>query len=596
MNNIRNFAIIAHIDHGKSTLADRFIELCKNISRDKIKSQTLDTMDLEREKGITIKAQCLTLKYKLDEQEYTLNLIDTPGHIDFSYEVSRALAACDGVILLIDITQGIEAQTLSHYTNALNENLEIIVALNKIDIKNHNILQLKNEIENTLNIDQDTFIEISAKTGYGVKNLITSIIKNIPAPKGHNDNKLKALIIDSWFNTYVGITCIINIKDGIISKNDKIIVMSTNKIYKVHDLGIFVPEKKTKNFLKTGETGFIIIGSKELNEIRTGDTITLFSDPALSPLSGLKTIQPKIFATIYPSSSDQFEDLKIALSKLILNDSSLTYTLQQSNIFGFGFKCGFLGLLHMEITQERLEREYNLSIIITPPNVMYKLILKDNSEKYINTVSDIPQSNLIKELQEPIALVTILAPNTYTSDVITLCNEARGSQKKIDYKTTNVLINYEIPMSELIFNFFPKLQTISNGFASFDYVFLKYQKSDLTKVNILINDKKIDALEFILHKNDSYQKSKAIIHKMEKIIPQQLFEIKIQAAIEKKIIAKTTIKALKKNVLSKCYGGDISRKKKLLKKQKEGKKRLKKIGNVEIPQNAFLSIMNIEKK
>lgn len=596
MNNIRNFAIIAHIDHGKSTLADRFIEICKNISRDKIKNQTLDTMDLEREKGITIKAQCLTLKYNLENVDYTLNLIDTPGHIDFCYEVSRALAACEGVVLLIDSTQGIEAQTLSHYHQALNEKLKIIIALNKIDIKNNNITQLKNEIENTLNINKNTFLEISAKTGQGVKDLIKSIIINIPPPQGNKNTELKALIIDSWFNTYVGITCIINIKNGIINKNDKITIMSTNKTYKVHNLGIFVPEKEFKNFLSTGETGFIIIGTKELNDIKTGDTITLTSHPANNPLPGLKTIKPKIFATIYPSNSDMFEDLKIALSKLILNDSSLVYTLQQSNIFGFGFKCGFLGLLHMEITQERLEREYNLSIIITPPTVMYKLILKDNTEKYINTVSDIPKTMFIKEIHEPIAYVAIFAPNVYTNEIITLCNEARGTQKTINYKTTHIAINYEIPMSELIFNFFPKLQTISNGFASFDYTFLKYQKSDLIKINILINDKKIDALEFIVHKNDSYQKSKIIINKMEKIIPQQLFEIKIQATIEKKVIAKTIIKALKKNVLSKCYGGDISRKKKLLKKQKEGKKRLKKIGNVEIPQNAFLSIMNIEKK
>ena len=593
--NIRNFSIIAHIDHGKSTLADRFIEICKNLKKNKIKNQTLDSMDLEREKGITIKSQCLTLNYTLNKNVYTLNLIDTPGHNDFSYEVSRALEACDGVILLIDATQGIEAQTLSNYNKAIEKKLTVITAINKIDLNRSNIKQLKENIHSTIKMKYKKIIEISAKTGEGIETLIKTIIKEIPQPSGKKNEKLEAIIIDSWFNNYLGITCLISIKKGIIKKNDVITLLSTKKIYTVKNIGIFKPEKIQKTLLIAGEIGFITTGCKNSNEIKVGDLITLSSDPILKKSQKIFKLKPRVFACIYPSITNEFEILNQALSKLSLNDSSLIYTTQKSNVLGFGFKCGFLGLLHLEITQERLEREYNIQIIITPPNVTFKIIQKNDEEIYINTPSDMPNNNIIKEIQEPIALVTILAPKKYIGNIIILCNEKRGIQNEIKYKNEQTIIKYYIPINELIFNFFNKLQSISNGFASFDYEFYKYIKANLKKLNIRINDKKIDALEFIIHKTQCYKKGKELIEKLGKIIPKQMFEIKIQATMEKKILAKKVIKAIKKNVLAKCYGGDISRKKKLLKKQKIGKKRLKNIGNIEIPQNAFLSIMNIEK-
>ena len=596
MTNIRNFSVIAHIDHGKSTLADRFIEICKKLDRTEIKNQTLDSMDLEREKGITIKSQCLTLNYELNNKTYILNLIDTPGHSDFSHEVSRALEACDGVILLIDVTQGIEAQTISNYNKAVSKNLNVIIALNKIDLNISNIDKIKNDITSTIKIKYDKILEISAKTGHGVDKLIKTIIEDIPSPKGSNNKQLEALIIDSWFNNYQGITCLINIKNGTLNKNDKIMMLSTNKIYKINELGIFTPEKKHTESLNVGEIGFITMGCKVSNEIKVGDVITLQSDPTCNKIQEQINIKPKVFACIYPAIPEEFEKLKQALSKLSLNDSSLNYTIQKSNIFGFGFKCGFLGLLHLEITQERLEREYLLQIIITPPNVMFKIIQHDNTKHYINAPSEMPELSKIREIQEPIALVTILTPPKYIGNILTLCNDSRGVQKDLIYKLECIILTYYIPMNELIYSFFNELQTLSNGFASLDYVFHEYKKSDLIKLNILINEKKVDALEFIIHKSESYSKGLALIKKMKDIIPKQLFEVKIQAAIERKIIAKTVVKALRKNVLAKCYGGDISRKKKLLKKQKQGKKRLKKIGNVDIPQNAFLSIMNINKK
>jgi len=589
--NIRNFAIIAHIDHGKSTLADRFIEICQNLKKNEIKNQMLDSMDLEREKGITIKSQCLTLNYKLNDENYTLNLIDTPGHSDFSYEVSRALEACDGVILLIDATQGIEAQTLSNYQKALEKNLYTIIALNKIDLNIPDITKIKNDITTILN--EKNIIEISAKTGYGVKNLIKTLITKIPKPNGSQDDKLEVLIIDSWFNNYLGVTCLINVKNGIIQKNDKIITISTNKIHKISQLGIFNPKKIYKNSLSSGEIGFITLGCKNINEIQVGDTITLHSNPLTKQITKLKKITPRIFANIFPLTTEKFGNLKDALEKLSLNDSSIEYSPQKSNIFGFGFKCGFLGLLHLDITKERLEREYNLKTIITPPNVVFKIIKKDNTEKYINTPSELDNIHNLKEIQEPIALVTILVPPEYIGKIITLCNEKKGIQITLNYHKTKTTIIYHIPLNEIIFNFFDKLQTTSNGLASMDYKLITYTKSNLTKLNILINDKRIDMLEFIIHKDESYKKGKELIDKLKNIIPKQLFEIKIQAAIENKIIARTTIKALKKDVLSKCYGGDITRKKKLLKKQKIGKKRLKKNSNIDIPKNIFAKIIDI---
>lgn len=596
MKNIINFSIIAHINHGKSTLADRLIEITKNLKINSLKNQSLDTMDLEREKGITIKSQCATLKYKFNNKEYILNLIDTPGHTDFGYEVSRALSACECAILLIDVNQGIEAQTISNYKKALNQNIDIIIALNKIDIAKIDIEKQKQNITELLKIDKDKIVEISAKTGLGIKNLIEKIITHIKPVKTNISEKLQALIIDSWFDNYSGITCLIKIKNGKIEKDDKIITLNTKETYKVIEVGVFTPEKECKNELTSGEIGFININCKDPKKINIGDTITSFINPSYTKLENFKKITPRVYASIYPTETENLENLKTSLAKLTLNDSSLEYELQKSSIFGIGFKCGFLGLLHLEIIQERLEREYNLKIIITPPHVTYKIIFKNNIEKFINNPSDIPDNNLIKEIHEPIVLTNIIAPLQYTGKILELCTENRCEKITTTYLTNTVSIESEMPLSEIIFNFFNKLQTITNGFSSMDYTETKYKKSDLVKISILLNDKKLDILDFIAHKINSYYIGKNLIEKLSKIIPKHLFDIKIQASIDKKIIAKTSIKGLKKNVLSKCYGGDISRKKKLLEKQKLGKKRMKKFGNIEIPQNAFFAMLDISKK
>ncbi|HIH2763248.1 MAG TPA: translation elongation factor 4 [Candidatus Azoamicus sp.] len=593
MKNIKNISIVAHINHGKSTLATRLTEICKKIKKNTLNEQLLDSMDLEKERGITIKAQCLTLTYEFNEIIYTLNIIDTPGHIDFSFEVNRSLIACQGIVLLIDITKGIQAQTLSNYKKALDNNLKTLIAINKIDVIDHGLDELKNEIVSIFNVKKVDIIEISAKTGYGVENLIKRVITTINDPEGLESTELEAIIIDAWFNQYTGINCLINIKNGIISKNDKILMISSKKIFKVIELGIFCPEKISKDNLKAGDIGFIIFGCKNLNEIKIGDTITHLFNQTKNTIHEIKKINPSVYASIYPIISDNFTELKTSIEKLSLNDSSFEYTIQNSNVFGFGFKCGFLGILHMEIIQERLEREYNQTIIITPPSVIFEVIYKNDKKAYINNPNDITDISQIKEMREPIAIVRIITQIKYLGKVTELCNNSRGKIKEINTRYEDTIIEYEIPLNEIIFNFFKKLQNITSGFCSFDYEFLDYKTSNLTTLAIMINNKKIDALEFIIHKDNAYKTAKNIIEKMEKIIQKQLFEIKIQAVVGKKIIAKSSIKALKKNVLAKCYGGDISRKKKLIKKQKEGKKRLKKIGNIEIPQNAFLSIMNI---
>ncbi|HIH2762932.1 MAG TPA: translation elongation factor 4 [Candidatus Azoamicus sp.] len=596
MKNIINFSIIAHINHGKSTLADRIIEITKNLKINSLKNQSLDTMELEREKGITIKSQCVTLKYKLNEKEYILNLIDTPGHTDFGYEVSRALSACECAILLIDINQGIEAQTISNYKKALNENINIILALNKIDIAKVDIEKQKQNIINLLKIEKNKIVEISAKNGLGVKILIEKLIKNTPIIKERNSKALQALIIDSWFNNYSGITCLIKVENGKITKDEKIITLTNNDTHKITELGILTPEKENKNELTAGEIGFININCKDPYKINIGDTITSFTNPSKIKLKNFKKIPARVYASIYPTEAEDLDNLKISLSKLSLNDSALEYEIQKSSLFGIGFKCGFLGLLHLEIIQERLEREYNLKIIITPPNVTYKIVLKNNDEKYINNPSDMPDNNLIKEIYEPMALTTIITPLNYAGRVLDLCTENRCEKINTTYLNDTISIESELPLSEIIFNFFSKLQTLTNGFSSMDYTDIKYKKSDLVKINILLNDKKIDVLEFITHKTTSYNVGKNLIEKLSKIIPKHLFDIKIQAAIDKKIIAKTSIKGLKKNVIAKCYGGDISRKRKLIEKQKLGKKRMKKFGNIEIPQNAFFAMLDISKK
>lgn len=596
MKNIINFSIIAHINHGKSTLADRLIEVCKNLKINSIKNQILDSMDLEREKGITIKSQCVTLKYTYNEKTYILNLIDTPGHTDFSYEVNRALSVCNGAILLIDINQGIEAQTISNYKKAINNNLTIIIGLNKIDIAKKDITEQKELIYETLNIEKENIIEISAKNGYGVKNLIEKIIEKIPQTEVKEKKFLTAIIIDSWFDNYVGITCLINIIDGVVKKNEKIIIVNTNNTYKINDLGIFTPEKEYKNELTSGDIGFINISCKDPQQIKIGDTITKVDNPEKIKLDIIKKIKPRVYACIYPIEANDFENLKNSLSKLALNDSSIEYYIQKSTIFGLGFKCGFLGILHLEIIQERLEREYNLKIIITPPNVIYQIIQKDNCEKIITNPAELPDLNKIKEIKEPFTKITIVTHTQYLGKVIDLCKEHRCETINIEHQKKNSIITSDIPLAEIIFNFFSKLQIITNGYSSLDFSEIIYKKSNLTKINIIINDKKIDILEFIVHKDNAYKNGKFLIEKLSEEIPKHMFDIKIQAAIENKIIARVSIKGLKKNVLSKCYGGDISRKKKLIEKQKLGKQRMKKFGNIEIPQRAFFSLLEINKK
>lgn len=591
-SNIRNFSIIAHIDHGKSTLADRFIEICKNLKKNEIKNQMLDSMDIEREKGITIKAQCLTLNYNLNGISYILNLIDTPGHTDFSYEVSRSLEASEGAVLLIDITKGVQAQTLSNYYKALEKKLKLILVINKVDIIIPNSDKIKSNIANIFN--KYDFLEISAKTGFGVKTLIEKIINEIPCPDGNKDNIFEAIIIDSWFDNYLGVTCIVKIKNGVVKKNDQVLTISNDRIYKIDKIGIFIPEKIYRDSLSSGEIGFVTIGCKNLNEIKVGDTITSYPNKLNKKIYQINKVQPKIFANIFPSSSEKFFNLKEGLAKLSLNDSSLEYTQQKSSIFGFGFKCGFLGLLHLDITKERLEREYDIKTIITPPNVVLKII-KDKTEKYISSPSEIIDIDKL-EIQEPIVLLTILTDFKYIGKVTQLCEKKRGRQKDIVYDKEKVIIRYFIPMNEIIFNFFNDLQTLTNGLSSMDYAFDKYEKTDVVKLYILINDKKIDILEFIVYRNEAYQKGKDIIEKLKNIIPRQLFEIRIQASLEKRIIARTTIKALRKNVLDKCYGGDISRKKKLLKKQKIGKKKLKHLNDIKLPIELFSKIIDIKKE
>ncbi|HFL8819477.1 MAG TPA: translation elongation factor 4 [Candidatus Azoamicus sp. OHIO2] len=591
ISNVRNFSVIAHINHGKSTLADRFLEICRNLKLKKTEEQCLDTMDIERERGITIKAQCLTLEYTFNSDKYLLNLIDTPGHTDFSYEVNRSLSACEGVILLIDVTKGIQAQTISNYNKALEKNLSIIVVLNKVDlnIKKDNIIA---DIECILGVHQ--IIQVSAKTGYGVKELIECVIQKIPSPKEIDSADFTSLIIDAWFDQYIGITCLVKVKSGEIRRNDKVVLSFNKKVYKISEIGIFIPEKKIKDKLCFGEIGFVSFAAKDLEDIKVGTYIHSEKSVCFD-IFPKKDFLPKVYANIYPINSDDFALLKKAVLKLSLNDSSLIFVVQKSQLFGFGFRCGFLGVLHLEVTKERLEREYNLEIIVTPPNITFKIVTIKLQEIYISSPYEIDNINCIKEIQEQITLTTIITPMEYLGKIMQLCIQSRGIKDDITYLGDKIYLKYKIPLNEMIFNFFSQLQTISNGFASLDYEILGYVKADLNKLTILINNKKLDALEFIVHNDKIRKMSVDLIEKIKTIIPRQLFEVKIQAAVGKKIIAKGLIKALKKNVLAKCYGGDITRKKKLLEKQKLGKRKLKKIGNVEIPHDAFIRIMNLNK-
>ncbi|BFI91147.1 translation elongation factor 4 [Enterobacterales bacterium endosymbiont of Anomoneura mori] len=592
MKNIRNFSIVAHIDHGKSTLSDRIIQICGGLKKREMKNQILDSMELEKEKGITIKAQCVNLKYKAKNGLiYKINLIDTPGHVDFSYEVERSLSACEGVLLLIDSTQGIEAQTLANYNKAIKMNLDIIIVLNKIDLPTSNINKVSKEVKNILGINKNKIVCCSSKTGLGVINILERIISDISEPKGDSKNLLQAIIIDLWFDNFLGIVSIICIKNGILKLGDKIKLMNSKNIYNIEQLGIFTPKKKNCNILTCGEVGWITYSIKNINDVKVGYTITSFLNPAKKYLPKFKIIKPKVYAGLFPINSNQYKLFKKALEKLKLNDNSLFYESENSLTFGYGFRCGFLGLLHMEIIKERLEREYNLNLIITNPSVIYEILTNKNKIIYIDNPNKLPNKNKIKELREPIAKCNILTPKKYLGKIIKLCIEKRGIQIDIKYFNDQISLIYEIPMSEIIIDFFDKLKTISNGYSSLNYNFKYFKISDMVRVDILLNNKKIDAISWIIHKKKTNIFCKKIIEKIKNLIPRQQFNISIQVLVESNIISSYKIKQLRKNVISKCYGGDITRKKKLLQKQKDGKKKMKKIGNIFLPKEFFLVLL-----
>ncbi|MGK2896835.1 MAG: translation elongation factor 4 [Candidatus Makana argininalis] len=594
--NIRNFSIIAHIDHGKSTLSDRIIQICDGLSIREMSHRVLDSMEIEKERGITIKSQSAALYYKYkNNQIYQLNLIDTPGHIDFSYEVSRSMYACEGAILLIDATQGIEAQTLTNYNLAIEMNLKIITVINKIDLPNADIDKVIKNIKNILGVDSSNIILCSSKTGYGVNTIVKSIIKNIPFPAGDINSPLQALIIDSWFDNYLGVTSLIRIKNGKLQIGNKIKIMSTGKIYKVKKLGIFTPKKQYRNFLNCGEVGWLSCSIKNINKSPVGDTITLYSQPSFNFLPGFKKSKPMVYTSLFPTDSKNYKNFKQSLEKLSLNDASLYYENEKSNILGFGFRCGFLGLLHMEIIKERILREYHINIINTLPSVTYQIITNKKKIKYIDNPSNINNINHIYEFREPIVECNIVLPKKYLGKIISLCEFGRGVKKNIFYIGNQIKLIYDIPMYYVILDFFDKLKSNSCGYASLDYNFKKFKKSDIVKVDILINKNKIDSLSVLIHRNDSINYGRKLINKLKNIIPRHQFNISIQAVIGNNVILRSNVKQLRKNVLSKCYGGDISRKKKLLKKQKEGKKKMKYIGNINIPKNVFINILKTNK-
>jgi GTP-binding protein LepA len=595
--NIRNFSIIAHIDHGKSTLADRLIQACGGLSDLEMDVQVLDSMDLERERGITIKAQTVTLNYKAkDNQEYILNLIDTPGHVDFSYEVSRSLAACEGGLLVVDASQGVEAQTVANCYTALDQNIEVFSVLNKIDLASADTERVKSEIEDVIGIDASDAVPCSAKTGLGVPEILEKIVANVPPPEGKPSNKLEALIIDAWFDNYVGVVMLVRIVEGVLNTKDKITLMSSGRAFSADQVGIFTPKSLLKEKLEAGEVGFVIAGIKELATAKVGDTITNTLNPSERPLAVFKEIKPQVFAGLYPVESNQFEALRTSLEKLSLNDASLNFEPENSSALGFGFRCGFLGLLHMDIIQERLEREYEMELITTAPTVVYELLLKNDNIELIENPSKLPDLSTIEEIREPIITLNILLPQDYVGPVMTLAVEKRGVQKNMQYLGRQVMLTYEIPLNEVVLDFFDKLKSVSRGYASMDYDFLEFRASDLIKLDILVNGERVDALSSIVHRDNSKFRGRDLAAKMRELIPRQMFDVAIQAAIGANIIARETVKAMRKNVLAKCYGGDVSRKRKLLEKQKEGKKRMKQVGNVEIPQEAFLAILQVEDK
>lgn len=592
---IRNFSIIAHIDHGKSTLADRLLEFTGALSSREMVDQVLDSMDLERERGITIKAHAVRLSYKAEDgKEYILNLIDTPGHVDFSYEVSRSLASCEGSLLVVDATQGVEAQTVANTYLAIEHDHEIIPVINKIDLPQADPERVKKQIEEVIGIDCSEALLASAKEGIGIKEILEAIVKKIPPPRGSDDNPLKALIFDSWFDNYQGVVVLVRVFDGIIRPGMRIRLMATKGEYEVSKVGVFTPKMRDVDKLSSGEVGYIIAGIKNVSDTKVGDTITDALRPADKPLPGYKEIKPMVFCGLYPIETHQYEDLKASLQKLRLNDSSFTFEPETSSALGFGFRCGFLGLLHMEIIKERLEREFELSLISTAPTVVYKVTDRSGKEGYIDNPSSLPKD--FQKIEEPYVKVTIFVPQTFVGQILELCQEKRGIQKEFSFiGQDRILLSYEIPLNEILWDFYDRLKSLSKGYASMDYEFIGYKESNLVKLDILLNGEPVDALSLIVHKEKAYYKGRQIVEKLREVIPRQLFEIAIQAAIGGKVIARETVKALRKNVLAKCYGGDITRKKKLLEKQKEGKKKMKQIGKVELPQEAFLSVLQVSK-
>ncbi|MBD1555341.1 elongation factor 4 [Vibrio sp. S9_S30] len=596
MKHIRNFSIIAHIDHGKSTLSDRLIQVCGGLSDREMEAQVLDSMDLERERGITIKSQSVTLNYTAkDGETYQLNFIDTPGHVDFAYEVSRSLAACEGALLVVDAGQGVEAQTLANCYTAIEMDLEVVPILNKIDLPAADPERVSEEIEEIVGIDAMEATRCSAKTGIGVDDVLENIVASIPAPEGDPDAPLQALIIDSWFDNYLGVVSLVRIKNGELKKNEKIKVISTGQVWGVDRLGIFTPKQVDTDVLRTGEVGWVVCGIKDILGAPVGDTLTLAKHGAEVALPGFKKVKPQVYAGLFPVSSDDYENFRDALGKLSLNDASLFYEPENSAALGFGFRCGFLGMLHMEIIQERLEREYDLDLITTAPTVVYEVEKTDKTMLYVDSPAKLPAINDIEEIREPIARCNILVPADYLGNVITLCVEKRGTQVDMIYHGNQVAVTYDIPMAEVVLDFFDRLKSTSRGYASLDYNFQRFEPSNMVRVDVLLNGDKVDALAMITHQAHSQTRGRQLVEKMKEFIPRQMFDIAIQAAIGNHIIARSTVKQLRKNVIAKCYGGDVSRKKKLLKKQKEGKKRMKQIGNVELPQEAFLAILHVGK-
>ena len=597
LDHIRNFSIIAHIDHGKSTIADRFIQLCGGLTEREMDDQVLDSMDLERERGITIKAQSVTLNFKSkDGETYELNFIDTPGHVDFSYEVSRSLAACEGALLVVDAAQGVEAQSVANCYTAIDQGLEVVPVLNKIDLPSAEPERVIQQIEEIIGIEAQDALRVSAKTGEGIEELLETLVERIPPPEGDPEAPLQALIIDSWFDPYVGVISLVRVVNGRLRRRDKIKVMSTGRAWQAEKVGVFTPKREDRDLLDTGEVGYLIAGIKEIDAVPVGDTITLEKNPASEQLPGFKEMQPRVFAGLYPVSSDDYENFREALQKLRLNDAALHFEPETSQALGFGFRCGFLGMLHMEIVQERLEREYDLDLITTAPTVIYEVEKTDGEVVMVDNPADLPPPNQVAEIREPIITAHILVPQEYLGNVINLCIEKRGVQKNLQYLGGQVQLTYELPMNEVVLDFFDRLKSVSRGYASFEYEIDRFQAAPLVKLDILINGERVDALSLIVHRDYAESRGRELTERMKEIIPRQMFEVAIQAALGSKIIARSTVKALRKNVTAKCYGGDITRKRKLLEKQKAGKKRMKQVGKVEIPQEAFLAVLSVGKE